>query len=483
MKTSPSILIDLSRWDNLLARSTFAAAIAAASLLPGFASAQQSDSVADSKQPAASPEGEVAVDTNTTLPDGKLTLDRCLEIALEHNFDIRKAKERIEKQYNVRLEARSIFLPSLGVAARYEQQDRDRIPSFNGNTFGSTKSWNADIKATQVLYAGGKGFADLRRSKLLEQAAEEDLRAAINNTMSLVKQLYYDVLLAEAEVDVEQQNIGLFEEQLKSEQSKQQAGMVSDFNVLRAEVDLANRRTPLIRAKNRVKLAWEELRRGLGIGAEDSNGPALPPALEGKLKFEPFSVDLRESLAKAEQNRPELKSAKLLIDAQSQSVESQRSGYFPTLSVYALYGADKSQFSDELDDELHGWRAGAEASWNIFDGFATTGRVGQAQSDLSQARISYDQARQDISVEVRRVYSSLLEAKELVNASTKVTQQAAESLRLAVARYDTGAATYLDTLDTRVALTQARTNEVQALHDYNVVVAQMERAIGIVTHP
>jgi TolC family type I secretion outer membrane protein len=408
------------------------------------------------------------------------TLDDCLRIALEHNFDIRKAKERIEKQYNVKLEARAFFLPSIGFEGNFDTEDKKRLPAFGGETFGSDKNWTVDIKARQAVYSGGKGTADYRRAKFQEEAAREDLQAVINDVLTSVKELYYDALLAAAEVEVEQQNVTLYEEQLKSERSKLSAGTVSDFNVLRAEVDLANSKTPLIRAKNQVTLSQEELRRALGVGSEGSQVDAAGASVRGDLTFEPYTVDLHEALAQAESRRPELKSAKLMIDAEGQGIESERAGYFPTVSVYASYGADKSRFTNELDDEYHGWTAGAEANWNFFDGLRTSSRVEQARSAQSQARLTFEQTKQDINVEVRRVYSSLIESQELVRASNKVSEQAAESLRLARARYDTGAATYLDVLDTQVALTQARTNQIQALHDYNVVVAKMRRAVGSV---
>ena len=297
--------------------------------------------------------------------------------------------------------------------------------------------------------------------------------------MFSVRQLYFDVLLAEAQVEVQQQSVALFEEQLKSESSKLQAGTVSNFNVLRAEVDLANSKTPLIRSRNNVKLTWEELKRVLGVGAhDDQSGVSVPNKLSGVLKFEPYMVAMEQALASAEKDRPEISRAKILINAEKEGVSVQRAGYYPTLTVYTGYGADKNRFVSDLDEENHGWIAGASTTWNLFDGLGTTARVSQAQSALSQANISLSQSKQDVSVEVRRVHSSLVEATELVKASTKVVEQATESLRLARARYDTGAAVYLDTLDTQVALTQARTNQVQALHDYNVVVARMQRAMG-----
>ena len=81
-------------------------------------------------------------------------------------------------------------------------------------------------------------------------------------------------------------------------------------------------------------------------------------------------------------------------------------------------------------------------------------------------------------MDVRRAHSSLEEADERVKASRKVVERAEESLRLAQSRFRAGVSTQLDLLATQVALTEARTNEVQALYDYNVVLARFKRSLG-----
>jgi len=422
--------------------------------------------------PPAPPEEHVAPQT-----DG-LTLADCLQTALDHNYDIQTAKERINKQYHVTLEARAGFLPTLGLEGSGDYTEKERLDVLGDQPFFSEKNWTVNIRATQYIYAGGRNAAGYRRGKLLEDAAKEDLAAVISDVVYQVRQAYYGVLLAGSQLKVEQQNVGLFDEQLKNERSRLEVGMVSDFDVLRSEVNLANSQTPFIRARNQVKISWEELRRVIGVGDMEDGGASLPDHLSGELVFTPYSIALDEAIAKAEKQRPELRRAQFVVDAEKQGVSVQRADYYPAWSVFAAYGADKSRFTDDLDDEHHGWIAGTNATWNLFDGLATTSRVNQAESTLSEARIKQAQLRQDIDVEVRRIHSSFIEAAELVKASTKVVESATESRRLAEARYGSGTIAYVDLLDSQRALTQARTNHVQALHDYNLAVAALKRAIG-----
>ena len=87
-------------------------------------------------------------------------------------------------------------------------------------------------------------------------------------------------------------------------------------------------------------------------------------------------------------------------------------------------------------------------------------------------------AARQIELEVRTDYSSFIEAREVLESQQKVQEEADEALRLARARAEAGTGTRLDVLNAETQLTQARTTQVQALHDYDVARARFERAIG-----
>jgi outer membrane protein TolC len=121
---------------------------------------------------------------------------------------------------------------------------------------------------------------------------------------------------------------------------------------------------------------------------------------------------------------------------------------------------------------------GARLRWSVFDGLLTRGKVTQARAQLEQAKIDYADTRRGIELEVRQAYSDYLQAVELLEAQKKTVDQAVESLRLAGVRFNTGTGTQLDVLSAQTALTDARSNEIQALYDYNVAIATLERATG-----
>ena len=121
---------------------------------------------------------------------------------------------------------------------------------------------------------------------------------------------------------------------------------------------------------------------------------------------------------------------------------------------------------------------GVVATWDIFDGAARKGRVRQARSQLEQSRIERDSLRLAIEVEVRQAMSEFQEAEELVNAAAKAVEQAEEALRLTDSRYDAGAINQLDVFEARFALTESRTNRLEANYRHIVAVANLKRAMG-----
>jgi len=92
--------------------------------------------------------------------------------------------------------------------------------------------------------------------------------------------------------------------------------------------------------------------------------------------------------------------------------------------------------------------------------------------------VDVDDGGRRIALEVRTSYSNFIEAREVLDSQKKVVEVAEEALRLARARSEAGTGTQLDVLSAQTALTDARTTQVQALHDYDAARARLQRAVG-----
>lgn len=475
-----------ARCDALAAASAVLFAVAAIHCAVSLARAEEippppvQPAAAATEVPLALPEPPDEAPPFPTAEDEVLiTLPLAIETALEQGAQVRISQQEKELARERTREVRSYLFPSLSATADYGKVDQDLLDSFGENQFGTDESWTAEVELRQPLFSGGKSTAALAEQQRLEAAQGAQYQEVVLDTILLVKTRFYEVLLARAEVEVREQSVELLTEELRNERRKYEAGEVSQFNVLRAEVELANSRTPLIRARNAVTLAYEELKRVLGVTPDSPLRAGRRFRLVGELDYEPFQITLDDALERA-QKRPRLARLSMIEEAAEEAVKVEQADYFPSLDAYAAYGIEKSRFSQELDDTLDGWRAGLELEWDIFTSFRRPARVEQRARELAIARTELRQARLDIEVEVRRAHSSLLEARALVRSSTKVVEQAEESLRLARNRAQAGAATQLDVLSAQVALTEARSNRVRALHDYNLAVAALERAVGAV---
>lgn len=410
-------------------------------------------------------------DPDFTVPE-RLDLPYALAYALDNNFAIRQAKERIRQQEGIVLEVRSAQIPNVSSSAGY-QRNADEI-----STNGRDEAWSVDITASQILYAGGGVTASVKGQKLALDAAVLALRAVINDALVDVRTRFYGVLLNRERIKVQEQNVELLQRQLQDVRNRYEAGTVSNFEVLRAEVALANAQPALITARNDYRLSIEELRQSLGyVAASETNVTRVPEFL-GTLEFKPASFELRSALSTAREERPDLQRLAKLADAAEQGVISSRSGYLPTVSAFGSYDWRQGSVSSGRSS-LDGWTVGVQSSWNIFDGRATAGRVAQARSFLEQSRLAFAEAQLGVDVEVRRAISIFQQATELAEASKKVVEQAEEAVRLANARYSAGTATQLDVLTSQVELTTARLNQVQAYYSYNVAVATVRNAMGL----
>jgi outer membrane protein TolC len=146
--------------------------------------------------------------------------------------------------------------------------------------------------------------------------------------------------------------------------------------------------------------------------------------------------------------------------------------------VFAGYNWQNSEFSADPGSEFNGWNAGAQASWNIFDGLLTYGKVKQARAQYAHSKTALDDEQRQIELQVRTAYSDFLQASETLESQQKVQEEAEEALREANARADAGTGTQLDVLDAETSLTQARTTQIQAQHDYVTARARFDRAIS-----
>jgi outer membrane protein TolC len=428
---------------------------------------------------AAAPSG---TEGQTPRPfGGPLSLADAINLALHQSPAVLRAQKELQASEGIAIQTRAIALPTLGITgdyARVQSTDVDiiSVPDF---TFGTPQSWSSQVKLVQSLYQGGRMLSGFRAARLTRDQSVLNYQTALADTVLTVQLAYYDGLLAAQQIIVQEASVALLTNELVDTTRRFEAGTVPRFNVLRAEVELANARPKLITARYNLRISKNNLANILGLDIPRGTDEEIPLNLSGRLEPEPFEVQLPHAIDVAQEKRTELGALRKAEALRREDVVTAKAGYKPVLQGYVGYDLHNSMLTSDLTAVNYGWIVGVKVSWNPFDGFRTQGRIKEATANYERAGIDVDDKRRGIELEVRTAYSRFMEAREVLESEKKVVEEGEEALRLATARSDAGTGTQLDVLSAQTALTDARTTEVQALHDYAAARARLERAIGM----
>jgi len=404
----------------------------------------------------------------------------CINIALAQNAAILKAQSDLKAAQGVVVQTRAVALPTLQATGKYVDMDQSLVQTPPGiPPYPSPhQDWNSGIQIVQGIYEGGKLIAAIQAASATKKQSIAQYQTQVADTLLAVRLAYYDVLLAAQQITVNEASVKLLQKELDDQQRRFDAGTVPHFNVLRAEVAVANAKPNLFHATSQYRIAKNVLANLLGYNLPRDVLENIPLNLTDTFDITPWNMILPDAIQQALERRTELTDLREQVVLQNLNIVNAKSGYKPTIQAFAGYGWQNSAFSTDIGDEIDGWSVGGQMTWNIFDGALTIGKVQQAKALYKKSQTELEDRSRQIELNVRTAYSDFLEAKEVLDSQTKVQEQAEEALREANARFDAGTGTQLDVLDAETSLTQARTTQVQALHDYAAARARLERSIG-----
>jgi outer membrane protein TolC len=231
----------------------------------------------------------------------------------------------------------------------------------------------------------------------------------------------------------------------------------------------------LITAQNNYRISQLQLAKTLGLDFNPDRGDGPPLEAVGELQYRPRRIPLTQAIELAKERRPFLKQQKAIVLSNAEQVRVARSGYFPQVSASGGTEVRSSAVSEDIHDVSSGYIFGLTGNWAIWDWGATYGQVKQTKAVLEQSKITLDDDNRQVELEVQQQDSNLKQSAELVKATEESVGQAEEALRLASARLSAGAGTQLEVLDSRVQVTQAQSNRLQALYNYSASLAEFDR--------
>jgi outer membrane protein TolC len=410
-----------------------------------------------------------------------LSLETAIELAYRNSEQLRIALLQLERsQSGLRAERASLY-PTVDLSGSLQttnQSSSGGASQFGGGDITTTTA-SSTLRTDYDLGLSGERSArisaaerQVRLSELQVEQTREDLRL---NTITD----YYAVQEAIEQIRINQAFLDEAERNLRDSQLREEVGVGTRFDVLRAEVQVANARQTLTQAASQRQIAQRQLSRRLNV----------PPAIElTSLAVNiagAWPLSLEESIVLAFQNRAELE--QFLVEREFNDAQRRISlaAVRPRLGVFGQYGlqsllSSSTGASSSLGD---GFSLGAQLSWRLFDAGAARARAAQNELDIQTDEFEFESTRNDIRVQVEESYYTLVANQANIDTAAVAVNQAEEALELATLRFNAGVGTQLDVLTATRELAEAEGNLVTAVLDYNRALARLERAVSNLASP
>lgn len=408
-----------------------------------------------------------------------VTLDECIVTTLRNNPDVRAATERVQAARAAIKEAQSAYYPMLVGSTTYARTDnppqafmmmlnqRNVSMQSDFNNPPDTDNLALSLGVKYRLYDFGRRGLDNEMAKDGAEISQLVLRGLQNDLIHQVTRGYYSVLQASAFVMVREESIKTLEESLRVSNERLKAGGAVKTDSLNLEVQLAQAKEDLIRARNGVKLSLAALNTAIGTNLVDSaNIPAKadPPGAKP-----PENEDLSVI-----QNRPELQAARKGAEIQQIALRKARRQYMPTVNAFGSMDWN----SDVSTDFERSYIVGVAAEVELFDGFRRGAAVSGASAQQRAASAEADKAASNLRLDLTSASIQAGEAWDRLDVARKSIENAEEALRITQQRYQQGAASLPELLTAQVGLTGTRSRNVAALYDYWIALSNLERARG-----
>lgn len=403
----------------------------------------------------------------------ELDLDETIQRALLTNPNVKIAeynRKAAKADYSAAKSARGISISINHQTGRGGYADPHYNQQLSIWTKGIGNSHSNSITAYLPLFTGGELQGQIGQAKANYRSmlsAEEQAYIEMKETAT---NGYFTMLDAGNMKTLCQESVDRLQAHLDNVIAQYNVGIVARADVLRSEVELANAKQDLISAENGYDVAEATLNNIIGTPLSTTL------VLKDTLQYVPYDNDMAYCLAYSEEHRPELKQAEYGVDAAEAALVVARSGHMPKISASASNSWASENWPGDDNEE---WAVGVTASMNIFDSGVTWSKIHAAQENLAKAKETQRQVKDAVELEVRTDYLGMREAEKRISTTQVAVAQAEEDYHIAVVRYQAGVGTNIDVMDAQVALTEAKTNYVKALYDYNTSKAALNTSMGV----
>ena len=403
---------------------------------------------------------------------GPLSRAEAVARALEANPDVRKSLEDLARLDGLITEAKADALPEINV---YGTFNRYRDPSLlNSSSFDSfppdliaalkpvpANLYEGTAQIKQTLFSFKLGHA-IKAARLGRAFGQEELQRARQAVALAAVVAYNDYLLGLERAKVAERSVAQKEKQLEISRNRRAAGVATDLDVLRFQVDLENERAQLLRVQGQADLLRGRLNAVLVRPIDD---PITPT---DSLAFLPYEVTIDEAVREAWANRPEARAIAFYERIRDELIGVAKAESRPSLDLNAAYGWSVRKPANFLESDFSKWNIGVSLKVPLFDGFRTAGKVAQARAEKSKVTQDRIALENQIRLEAKEAVDRLRVARKVLEAAGLNAGQARQALDMTEANYRLGAASPIDVLVAQAALNQAESNRNEALYTHAI---------------
>jgi outer membrane protein TolC len=443
-------------------------------------------------------------------PAAALTLPEVVRSVISRSRDIRQARYALDEAEERVAEAWGGVFPNVNVSASYIRNvsvpvnflpavfidptagPDDLIPM----KFGADNIWSSALNVDQPLF-DARSFIAVGAAGRYRALQGELLRSRTQAVVTRVRSRYYELLLAQEQARLTENSVRRVREGLEQARALNRAGLTSEYDVLRLEVEVANLEPNLRRAVNAIAQARRQLAVELDLENPDSlrvagslatmelddlaaNSAENRAILEfGTVPAQAPSVD--ELVTAAMSARSDVRQLEFTETLRHTELRLEQVDYFPTVSVFGSYtiNAQQNGSPDFFGrPRAYGRTVGVRVSLPLFNGFERESRIDQKRAAVraaeSQTRLATDQAKADVRTLAEQADESLARAR----GQRLAVKQAARGFEIVSAQHREGLSSQLELTDAEVALRQSEFNYAQAVYDWLATRARLDEAIG-----
>jgi outer membrane protein TolC len=433
-----------------------------------------------------------------------LTLEEAVQLALENNREIKLSYLNTEKSQAAVREAFGYALPSVDVSADFShflKKPKMPFPDFQAlltnatysilfdenviprddskfvpvetqlQSFALNNSYSASLTLTQILFSSAV-FEGIGASQTYNELAKSELNNTVSKTVLSVQTAFYGVLLSKAVLDITRASFTNAQENFDNVKALYNQGMVSEFDMLQAEVQVENIRPVLLRIENALVTAKDGLKIIIGVDqSEDID-------VSGEIELDSIDISNEDELIReALLSNFNIQSLELKKQVDEAFIQLDVSEYWPTLAAFGNYTYTGS--SDDLYFQNYDYSTvGLSLTFNLWQGNRTKNAVEQSTITVKQTEEQLKQLKDFTILEVNSKIQELKRVKSLIEVQERTVQLAQRAYNISKVRYQEGAGSQLELQNADQDLRQARLNRVQAIHSYLVTKYELEQLLG-----